>query len=128
MDVSGRANGSYTYTCELENQHGVSECAPVTVQVTDAEPGQAVLSADNWDGDGQYTVTANLWWGTNATEYRLYEDGELIDSQELTAHTPDAQSAVTEISGQEPGTYTYVAELVNDAGSTETEAIEVSVG
>ncbi len=127
VDVSGRANGSYTYTCELENQHGVSECAPVTVQVTDAEPGQAVLSADNWDGDGQYTVTANLWWGTNATEYRLYEDGELIDSQELTAHTPDAQSAVTEISGQEPGTYTYVAELVNDAGSTETEAIEVDV-
>src|SRR5699024_9929502 len=40
VEVTGRANGSYTYTCELENQHGVTECAPVTVQVTDAEPGQ----------------------------------------------------------------------------------------
>src|SRR5699024_12643803 len=109
-------------------QHVVRQCAPMTVQVTAADPRQLVLSADHWVGDGQYTVTDNPGWGTNATEYRLYEDGELIDSQELTAHTPDAQTAVTEISGQEPGTDTYVAELVNDAGSTETEAIEVSVG
>ena len=60
-----------------------------------------MLSHDNWDGDGSYTLTTNLWWGTNATEYRLYEDGVLIDTQSLTANGFNAQKAVT--TGQRPG-------------------------
>lgn len=96
--------------------------------VTDASPGQAVLSNDNWDGDGSYAVMMNLWWGTNATEYRLYENGVLVDTQTLQAHTPDAQSAVTAISGKTPGTYEYEAVLRNAAGETRSAKMTVTVG
>ncbi|WP_156240789.1 fibronectin type III domain-containing protein [Microbacterium oryzae] len=127
FEVSGRANGTYEYTCELVNQHGATPCKPVTVKVTDANPGKAVLSHDNWDRDGGYTVTANLWWGTNATAYRLYENGELVDEQELTAATPRAQSVSTEISERASGEYVYRAVLTNAAGETETKEITVRV-
>lgn len=69
----------------------------------------------------------NLWWGTNATEYRLYENDVLIDTQALNAATPASQSAVTELSGRANGTYTYRAELINAAGVTSTETITVQV-
>src|SRR5699024_1374763 len=45
-------------------------------------PARGVLSHDNgWDTgllDGDYAVRMNLWWGTNATSFRLSEDGSLI--------------------------------------------------
>lgn len=99
----------------------------MTVQVTNATPGKAVLSHDNWDGDGNYKVSMNLWWGTNATEYRLYENDKLIDTQELRSATPYAQSAVTTLSGKTSGTYTYRAELINAGGVTSTDTIKVKV-
>jgi hypothetical protein len=99
----------------------------VTVKVRDAAPAQPVLTHDNRDRDGDYVVTANLWWGTNATSYRLYEDGVLIDEQALVAASPNAQSASTAIAGRSAGEYVYVAEFVNAAGVTESRPITVRV-
>nr|WP_260870990.1 DUF5689 domain-containing protein [Paenibacillus xylanexedens] len=125
--ITGKANGTYTYIAELTNDKGTTRSDVLTVQVTNAAPGKATLSQNNWDGDGNYNVSMNLWWGTNATEYRLYENDVLIDTQALNAATPASQSATTDLSGRANGTYTYRAELINAAGVTSTETITVQV-
>ncbi|MDR6881137.1 OmpL47-type beta-barrel domain-containing protein [Bacillus sp. 3255] len=127
VEVKGKANGTYTYTSELTNSFGTTTSSPLVVKVTDAAPGKPVLSQDNWDGDGSYKVSMNMWWGTNATEYRLYENGVLIDTQALTAATPGAQNAVTAITGRGVGVYEYRSELVNAGGVTSSEKVTVRV-
>ncbi|SDC95727.1 Chitinase A, N-terminal domain [Paenibacillus sp. UNCCL117] len=125
--VTGKPNGTYVYTCELRNGRGATACDPVTVTVKDANPGKPVLSNNNWDKNGEYTVTMNLWWGTNGTTYKLYENDVLIDTQQLTANTPSAQSAITPVLGKAAGTYRYKAELINAAGATESQEMTVTV-
>ncbi|NGZ77730.1 endonuclease [Saccharibacillus sp. VR-M41] len=127
VPVVGKSNGTYNYVVELTNRFGTTKSQQLKVKVTDASPGQAVLSHDNWDGDGSYQVTMNLWWGTNATSYELYENGKLIDTQALTAATPGAQRAVTNVTGKEPGIYAYKAVLKNAAGETDTSVLRVKV-
>ncbi len=127
VPVTGKTNGTYNYVIELTNRFGTSKSEQLKVKVTDASPGEAVLSSDNWDGDGSYTVTMNLWWGTNASEYELYENGKLIDKQSLTAATPGAQRAVTDVTGKEPGIYAYKAVLKNAAGEKDTSVLRVKV-
>lgn len=126
-ELHGKVNGTYVYTAELTNKYGTTKSKPLTVTISDSVPGKPVLSEDNWDGDGTYKVSMNLWWGTNATEYRLYENGQLIDSQPLNANTPSAQSAVSAISGRAAGVYEYKAELINAAGVTSSDTIKVTV-
>ncbi|MFC3746970.1 endonuclease [Paenibacillus sp. GCM10012306] len=126
-ELHGKPNGTYVYTAELTNKYGTTKSNILTVTIRDASPGKPVLSHDNWDGDGDYKVTMNLWWGTNGTEYRLYENGQLIDTQALNAGTPSGQSAVTDVSGHAPGLYEYKAELINAAGTTVSETIKVTV-
>lgn len=96
--------------------------------VSDAAPAAPALSHDNYDGDGSFTLTADLWWGTNATEYRILEDGELIAAGTLDAATPAAQRATVNVSDKEPGTYSYVAEFSNAAGTTVSSPVTVTVG
>ncbi|WP_454190805.1 DUF5689 domain-containing protein [Paenibacillus sp. Marseille-Q7038] len=125
--ITGKSNGTYTYTSELTNSYGTTASTSVVVVVTDANPGKAVLSHDNWDHDGDYNVQMNLWWGTNATSYRLYENGELIDTQSLIVQTPNAQRAVSAITNRSEGTYEYYAELINESGNTVTDKVIVVV-
>lgn len=127
VDVKGKSNGTYTYTSELINSFGTTTSNPLVVKITDASPGKPVLSQDNWDGDGNYKVTMNMWWGTNATEYRLYENGILIDTKSLNAASPSAQSAVSAIAGRAIGVYEYRSELVNAGSVTSSEKITVKV-
>jgi arabinogalactan endo-1,4-beta-galactosidase len=125
--VAGKSNGTYVYTGELINSRGTTAVQPITVKVTDANPAMPVLSHDNHDGDGRYTVTANLWWGTNATSYRFYEDGVLIGEGVLTAATPAAQRATLSVAGAAKGTHIYRVEFSNSAGSTSSADLRVAV-
>ncbi|MGF6822193.1 fibronectin type 3 domain-containing protein [Microbacterium sp. ZKA21] len=127
VDVTGKENGTYVYTGELINAAGTTATTSVTVKVKNAAPAVPVLSHDNWDRNGDYTVTANLWWGTNATTYRLKENGVVIDEQALAAASPNAQQAATQITGRAPGKYVYVAEFSNAAGATSSKEITVTV-
>ncbi|PPK97767.1 fibronectin type 3 domain-containing protein [Kineococcus xinjiangensis] len=127
VQIAGLPNGTYEYTAVLTNQHGSTTSKKVTVKVTRAAPAKPALSDDNHDGDGTYTLTTNLWWGTNATEYRLYENGELIDTQALTANGREAQQASTTVTGRPVGEHTYRAELSNAQGTTSSKEITVKV-
>ncbi|MGO4497396.1 endonuclease [Paenibacillus sp. 2RAB27] len=127
VDVSGKPNGTYTYTSELINLFGTTTSQPIVVTITEASPGKPVLSQNNWDGDGNYNVTMNMWWGTNATGYRLYENDVLIDEKSLQAASPSAQSAVTAIAGRAKGVYKYRVEMFNAAGVTTSDVVNVTV-
>ncbi|TNU76033.1 G-D-S-L family lipolytic protein [Miniimonas arenae] len=125
--IAGLRNGTYVFTAVLSNQHGQTTTAPLTVQVTTANPGAPVLSSDNWDGDGSYTVTTSMWWGTNATSYRLYENGVLVDTRALVPNGRNAQIVHSTLTGRAPGTYTYTAVLANAAGETTSQPLQVRV-
>lgn len=127
VDIAGKENGTYVYTGELVNAAGTTATTSTTVKVKDAAPAQPVVSHDNSDKDGNYVVTADLWWGTNGTMYRLYENGVQIDEQALVAASPNAQRASTAIAGRAPGTYTYIAEFAGAAGATSSKAVTVTV-
>ncbi|WP_420848825.1 endonuclease [Paenibacillus antarcticus] len=126
-EIKGRANGTYKYIAELTNAYGTTTSSELIVTISAATPAKSVLSHDNWDGDGNYKVTMNMWWGTNGSQYRLYENGVLIDSKNLLETASSAQSAMTELSGRTLGKYEYRSELINAAGVTSSDTITVNV-
>lgn len=125
--VTYKMNGTYRYYAELTNAYGTTRSDVLTVAVTQAAPAKPVLSNDNWDHDGNFQVSMNMWWGTNGATYRLYENGVLIDAQTLGERTPQAQSAATAIRNKPAGTYVYRCELVNYAGAASSEEMTVVV-
>jgi len=127
VDITGLSNGTYQFTGVLVNSKGSTQTQPLVVVVKDAAPGKPVLSNDNWDNDGSYTVTANLWWGTNATSYRFYENGALLSSGTLTSATPGSQQAAATVSGKPKGSYVYTVEFINAAGTTSSAPVTVKV-
>lgn len=126
MDLRG-PNGTYTYRAELINSEGVTQTTSTTVKVKDAAPAKVVVSTDNWDHDGNFTATADLWWGTNATSYAFFLDGNNVGEGELTANTPNAQTATVALSGVAPGTHTLTAVFTNANGSTESKPLTIKV-
>jgi arabinogalactan endo-1,4-beta-galactosidase len=127
VPISGRTNGTYRYTAELVNASGLTALAPLSVTVVDAAPGAPRLSHDNHDRDGAFTLTADLWWGTNATSYRFLEGETVIAEGALTARTPGAQRAQAAVTGAAIGTHRYVVEFANAAGTTRSAPLEVVV-
>jgi pectate lyase len=126
FDIAGRVDGTYEYTVVALNPHGETASRTHTVTVTDAAPGRALLTASG-ARTGVVSIAADLWWGTNATEYVLFQDGVEIDRQPLVAATPGAQHAVTTVGQLPPGTYEFTAVLSNAAGTTAAKPVTVTV-
>ena len=124
---AGKANGTYTYQAELINAKGVTQTTTTTATVQDAAPGKVAVSTDDWDRDGTFTATATLWWGTNATSYAFFLDGNKVGEGELTADTPHAQAATVALTGVARGTHTLVATFTNANGSSESKPLTVKV-
>jgi hypothetical protein len=127
VTIAGLPNGTYVYTGVLSNSAGTTATSSVTVKVTGADPGTPVLSDDGYNGSEDTTVTTDMWWGTNASEYELYVDGALVDHQQLTAATPGAQHATTDLTGLSPGQHQVVAVLSNQFGSTSSKPLTLTV-
>ncbi|MCX7745713.1 MAG: glycosyl hydrolase family 18 protein [Clostridia bacterium] len=90
-------------------------------------PAVPSLSHDNWDGDGSYNITMNLWWGNNGTSVKLYENSQLISTDALTDNSPNQQSFKKAMSGKAKGVYTYKCELINSFGKTTSNVVTVNV-
>lgn len=125
--VSGKKNGTYVYTGELVNSKGVTTTSSTTVKVAKAQPGTPVLTHDNRDGDGTFTLTATLRSGTNATSYRFLEGDSVVAEGALTPRTPLPQTARAEVTGAGVGKHTYRVEFTNAAGTTASKPVGVVV-
>ncbi len=127
VSFSGKPDGTYVYTAELINERGTTKTSSTTVTVVNAAPAKPVVSHDNWDRDGSFVATANMWWGTNATAYRFELDGVVVGSGSLTARTPAAQQATVSLTGVAPGAHTLVAVFTNANGETASTPVTVTV-
>lgn len=126
VPAHGLLDGTYVYTGQLVNYTGTTATTSVTVVVTQAAPGKPALRAEGWSGTTRTLIT-DLWWGTNATTYELYEDGRLVDTRTLTASTPSAQHVETQVSGLTVGRHEFYSVLSNAAGSTRSDTVVVTI-
>ncbi|NQX12687.1 endo-1,4-beta-xylanase [Microbacteriaceae bacterium VKM Ac-2855] len=125
--IAGRPNGTYVYRAELVNSHGTTATSTTKVVVKDAAPAMPVVSHDNWDKDGNFTATADLWWGTNATSYTFFLDGTPVGSGPLTAQTPAAQKAHVVLQGVTRGVHVLTVAFSNTYGTTTSRPTSVTV-
>lgn len=121
-----KANGSYVYTAELINTAGTTSTTSTTVVVADAAPGVPVVSATG--GDGSIDVVVDMWWGTNASSYRIFVDDEVADEGALDVRSPGAQRVSARLDGVSPGEHTITAVLVNARGESVSAPVRVSTG
>lgn len=111
--------------------------ATITRAAASGVPGKPTLSSDQYgvDYDGDYNITMSMYYGNNATSYKLYEkfgingSYKVVAEGKLTDNTPAVQSQVAEIRGRTGiGIYSYYAEFINSYGSTCSDPFEVRVG
>lgn len=81
-------------------------------------PGTFQISKDKWDGETNYTISMNMWWGENGDTWRLYENGKLVKEIPLTSNSPNPQTASASFTNKRNATYVYTSELVNSKGIT----------
>lgn len=129
--ITGKPNGNYTYKAVLINDSLSSNSNSIQVTVGNTfnpnAPRSPIISHDNWDKDGMYTITMNMWWGNNGSLWKLYENGNLIYTKPLTYNSPNAQSDSVEILSKPNGIYVYKAELINQYGSSFSDELKVTV-
>ncbi|MEG1002310.1 cellulose binding domain-containing protein [Clostridium sp.] len=102
-----------------------------------SKPSAPTLTHDQWgtDVDGDYNIKCNLWYGSNATSYKVYEkfgaNGKyaMIEEGKLEDNTPSPQEVIINVTGKtNVGTYYYYAEFINEFGATNSNELSVIVG
>lgn len=74
--------------------------------------------APNYAAPTQYTIHWDMWWGENATSWRLLENGVEVHSETLTDNSPNAQSGEVVINKNAGGNFEYVVEICNTVCSS----------
>lgn len=126
VPVRGLKNGTYAFTGELVNTAGTTATTAVTVKVTQASPAKPAVRVEGTGASAR--LLTDLWWGTNATGYRIFDGTTIIAEGALTAGTPSAQHVVTDLGQLAAGSHILVAEFYNDAGVTRSDPVTVAVG
>ncbi|GIG21804.1 hypothetical protein Cch01nite_25280 [Cellulomonas chitinilytica] len=137
-DVRWDPADAYAYTLDATADVAATVRAEAGAGVLDSgtpvasgPPGTPVVRDDDgWDTglrDGDYTVSADLWWGQNGTVAKLYENGVLVAAQRLTGTSPAPQHVAFPVTGRVDGTYEYVVELLNPYGETRSRPHTVVV-
>ncbi|MCW9015662.1 MAG: hypothetical protein OQJ89_01725, partial [Kangiellaceae bacterium] len=73
-----------------------------------------------YEAPAQYTITWNMWWGTNGNEWRLIQNGQVIHTATLQPNGQNAQSASLQLSAVEEGNYAYKVSLCIVEGAQES--------
>lgn len=92
-----------------------------TISTDTTAPGEFQITKNNWDGSPDYTISMNLWYGTNGDLWRIYENDILIAEVPLVNNSPLAQTAEYKFTDKPNGTYEYRCELVNAIGVTQAK-------
>lgn len=99
-----------------------------------AAPGKPSITHNYYQGNttAEYDISFDMWWGQNATSYKLYEklnDGQftVVSQASLTDATPNAQHGSVHFGPKDPGVYTYYVSFMNSYGTTNSDQTQVSV-
>ncbi len=90
-------------------------------------PGTPSLSQNKWNGEADYTITMDMWWGNNGTLFELLENGAVVASRALTDASPTAQRVAVAFSGKANGSYAYQCRLTNRFGTTASGTLTYTV-
>lgn len=90
-------------------------------------PGTPNLSKNAWDGEADYMITMDMWWGNNGSSIELYENNILVETKSLVDNSPNHQTAAFAFNGKPNGTYIYRCNLINRFGTTASSDLKVTV-
>lgn len=80
-------------------------------------PSLAWLPATQ-NAPAQYTIRWDMWWGENATSWRLFENGVEVHSANIADGSPNAQFDDVAVNKAVGGQFTYYVEICNDGGQS----------
>jgi chitinase len=126
--VASKAAGTYGYRCDLSNADGTTPSSNLIVTVKDknAPPEPIVLSVDNATNTGDYTMTIRIPAGNTATSLKLYENNNVVKSENITPSSVE-QIMYYAVKSKSAGTYTYLCDAANQYGTTRSKDVIVTV-
>ncbi len=90
-------------------------------------PGAPSIEQSTWNGEADFGIKMNMWWGNNGTLAELYENGNVVLSKSFADNSPSAQNYVFQLNGKANGTYEYQVKLSNKFGSTLSNVVKYTV-
>ncbi|KAJ49258.1 hypothetical protein BD780_002556 [Clostridium tetanomorphum] len=116
-------NDAKTQVISNDNAHMLNNLKTNSkiLDTSTSAPATFQISKNNWDGSPNYTISMDLWYGTNGELWKLYENGKLVNEIKLVNNSPNPQHAEIKFTDKSNGTYKYTAELINAAGVTNSQ-------
>ncbi|MBV1775624.1 hypothetical protein KSF73_07825 [Burkholderiaceae bacterium DAT-1] len=97
---------------------------------TAGAPATPTIQIQNYNSTttNNFTIAWNIWYGTNATSWTLYQNGAAVQNGTLTANGTSAQSVTMNLNNIPLGVYTYYVQVCNAAGCTNSAPGTTTVG